>query len=172
MRGKEARSIVGIVDSGITPAHAGKSEIRALRFGIHQDHPRTCGEKIVAARTKLHSGGSPPHMRGKVLHLFQRVSGKGITPAHAGKRPKRGRSSTRIWDHPRTCGEKNFAVYFKHISTGSPPHMRGKVTVCCDGNDDAGITPAHAGKSNEQLDFLTTGKDHPRTCGEKTKKIP
>ena len=56
--------------------------------------------------------------------------------------------------------------------TGSPPPMRGKVVSVFSGSVSLRITPAYAGKRN----FLTTitynAKDHPRLCGEKTKKIP
>ena len=35
-----------------------------------------------------------------------------------------------------------------------------------------GITPAHAGKSTIQGGAYVPEQDHPRACGEKTKKIP
>ena len=34
------------------------------------------------------------------------------------------------------------------------------------------ITPAYAGKSKKQKGSLIMIEDHPRLCGEKTKKIP
>ena len=34
------------------------------------------------------------------------------------------------------------------------------------------ITPACAGKSRISPGFLLSYRDHPRVCGEKTKKIP
>ena len=34
------------------------------------------------------------------------------------------------------------------------------------------ITPAYAGKSREYLQNIKETQDHPRLCGEKTKKIP
>ena len=50
--------------------------------------------------------------------------------------------------------------------------MRGKVIhvpVC---KSLAGITPAYAGKSYLFNAFHFVFWDHPRICGEKTKKIP
>ena len=35
-----------------------------------------------------------------------------------------------------------------------------------------GITPAYAGKSPYPVALTLSGGDHPRVCGEKTKKIP
>ena len=70
----------------ITPAHAGKRSPENFR---------------VYGRT-----GSPPHMRGKVLHALQVVAAPGITPAHAGKRNISILHRLGHGDHPRTCGEK------------------------------------------------------------------
>ena len=50
--------------------------------------------------------------------------------------------------------------------------MRGKV---CSSHWDFNanrITPAYAGKSHFMGVALPSFKDHPRLCGEKTKKIP
>ena len=50
--------------------------------------------------------------------------------------------------------------------------MRGKAVSYPLGALEAGITPAYAGKSHEKLDIFHAERDHPRICGEKTKKIP
>ena len=78
---------------GITPAHAGKRQAGYTCFEGQGDHPRTCGEKSCCGFHTASISGSPPHMRGKVLldaPFFQQF---GITPAHAGKRLKRSRST-------------------------------------------------------------------------------
>ena len=50
--------------------------------------------------------------------------------------------------------------------------MRGKAAALCELALDVGITPAYAGKRKTSA-FIEYGfKDHPRICGEKTKKIP
>ena len=49
--------------------------------------------------------------------------------------------------------------------------MRGKVPVFPALHHWRGITPAHAGKSMLLPMQTVTGKDHPRPCGEKEKKI-
>ena len=38
--------------------------------------------------------------------------------------------------------------------------------------EEAGITPAWAGKSHSHVPYLVSCEDHPRVGGEKTKKIP
>ena len=50
--------------------------------------------------------------------------------------------------------------------------MRGKVGDTLDGGMVAGITPAYAGKSRRTRLHHKAIWDHPRVCGEKTKKIP
>ena len=86
MRGKADPAPVPVPDTGITPAHAGKSNSQSLRELAGQDHPRTCGEKVVPEGGDATWTGSPPHMRGKAVNHVVVQSDFGITPAHAGKR--------------------------------------------------------------------------------------
>ena len=92
---------------GITPAHAGKSSVINQTCSFGQDHPRTCGEKKVMRGGKDKKMGSPPHMRGKVVHFFGAHLPAGITPAHAGKSGTLPGAWPHARDHPRTCGEKS-----------------------------------------------------------------
>ena len=55
---------------------------------------------------------------------------------------------------------------------GSPPRMRGKGAPLRADPADDGITPAYAGKSRGNRREQAIKQDHPRVCGEKTKKIP
>ena len=50
--------------------------------------------------------------------------------------------------------------------------MRGKGLPGFDEIMNAGITPAYAGKSFFCPNRILWDRDHPRVCGEKTKKIP
>ena len=70
------------------------------------------------------------------------------------------------------CGEKTVYINSGGGDVGSPPHVRGKAvahdaTVFCNG-----ITPACAGKRTQTSLVQRITRDHPRMCGEKTKKIP
>ena len=49
--------------------------------------------------------------------------------------------------------------------------MRGKDIRQTERRIQPGITPAYAGKSSISRDSLTTLKDHPRLCGEKSNII-
>ncbi len=106
-------------------------------------------------------------MRGKgtFANSIQRLSG--ITPAHAGKRSSKWTARTRSWDHPRACGEKQCVLVDRYSFPGSPPRMRGKVSVSSETARPLGITPAHAGKRILSLFKALSRRDHPRACGEK-----
>ena len=85
MRGKGSiQNFLGFV-VGITPAHAGKRRLDRRPCLISRDHPRACGEKVVAVRESPVCAGSPPRMRGKGIQTIVQSIHLGITPAHAGK---------------------------------------------------------------------------------------
>ena len=69
----------------ITPAYAGKRTVPIIWNWHTQDHPRLCGEKFDAPSYPALEAGSPPPMRGKAGMAALLTTGKGITPAYAGK---------------------------------------------------------------------------------------
>ena len=93
MRGKGPAMSPGHITCGITPAYAGKSPGDENRQDAARDHPRVCGEKKIANSDELAVEGSPPRMRGKVAMFCCAVGAHRITPAYAGKRLKRSRST-------------------------------------------------------------------------------
>ena len=106
-------------------------------------------------------------MRGKVSFTLAADVCRRITPAYAGKRTEGSFSYETSRDHPRLCGEKFDQMCFAGRDPGSPPPMRGKVTVNPDGSVTHGITPAYAGKRPFAVNKTPAGGDHPRLCGEK-----
>ena len=95
-----------------------------------------------------------------------------VSPAYAGKSDRTFRAGRASWDHPRICGEKASAAGHCSTDTGSPPHMRGKGQTARKVVVELGITPAYAGKRRQTGNPPHGAEDHPRVCGEKTKKIP
>ena len=93
MRGKGFALCNALRCRGITPACAGKSWSNALPCSRREDHPRVCGEKFFAAYGAMPLSGSPPRMRGKEVGVSASVLVTRITPAYAGKRLKRSRST-------------------------------------------------------------------------------
>ena len=152
MRGKETDSRRQCCSAGITPAYAGKRTLFCLAGRRNRDHPRVCGEK------SMYSGV-----------FYERYR---ITPAYAGKSFPAGCPRSRSRDHPRVCGEKPRRPPAAAVGIGSPPRMRGKDSIMDGLQGVHGITPAYAGKSCSSCRCSSRRWDHPRVCGEKTKKIP
>ena len=111
-------------------------------------------------------------MRGKAQNRCERWRVHRITPAYAGKSFTWVEFATTAEDHPRLCGEKRSPCYKFSGAYGSPPPMRGKAEKLRPVTVSRGITPAYAGKSSPNTLLLISAGDHPRLCGEKTKKIP
>ena len=152
---------------GITPAYAGKRSNYKHYIFRRKDHPRLCGEKS-GCRCPLDSRqGSPPPMRGKVIHTLVRITVYRITPAYAGKSLLGSHNVTNLEDHPRLCGEKSFLHSLTVTVKGSPPPMRGKGKAVYFRRTFLRITPAYAGKSIRNQHSPHVPEDHPRLCGEK-----
>ena len=172
VRGKDQIALVDCRQQGITPACAGKSMLVTVGCLLRWDHPRVCGEKHYADNYDKLPTGSPPRVRGKGPRKARHTRPDGITPACAGKRMAQTRTTSMSWDHPRVCGEKDHARHDTHARTGSPPRVRGKDCLASLLLRPIGITPACAGKRRRATWNQKQSGDHPRVCGEKTKKIP
>ena len=131
--------------------------------------PRICGEKQRRAMGSSSERGTPPRARGKGSGRSRGLHRPGITPARAGKRAMKQTPSLLVWDHPRTCGEKDTSASTISATTGSPPHVRGKAVPARLFPCKKGITPARAGKSGVVPHAPAQPADHPRACGEKGK---
>ena len=109
-----------------------------------------CGEKGGIVQHPDKQLGSPPRVRGKDSLTSGYFPQGGITPACAGK--------------------SNPGIGFFLSIGGSPPRVRGKVCWSLSRGSCTWITPACAGKRALCVWLALTGEDHPRVCGEKTKK--
>ena len=172
VRGKDSFRDRCDADMGITPAGAGKRIGCWLDALGMRDHPRGCGEKPQRGRPQEDEGGSPPRVRGKAPARARSSAALRITPAGAGKRPASPKSARTSGDHPRGCGEKSGLKDIMDRYTGSPPRVRGKGDSVIVGGHGSRITPAGAGKSPVSGHVRIDRRDHPRGCGEKTKRIP
>ena len=135
----------------ITPAPAGKTSSQVKKEKAGQDHPRTCGENKNLTVILRMEQGSPPHLRGKHLPCFTSLASTGITPAPAGKTQMNLKKCWLIGDHPRTCGENSRIASRINRNTGSPPHLRGKLSFLITLTNCPRITPAPAGKTFSNL---------------------
>ena len=95
---------------GIIPACAGNSELRELQADRKRDHPRVCGEQMIASNLSGAKAGSSPRVRGTEILCI--IAGRliGIIPACAGNRHRIKLRGYNAWDHPRVCGEQLLIV--------------------------------------------------------------
>ena len=111
-----------------------------------------CGEKDIDMVSAAAQIGSPPHVRGKAPVRVYHVFSFGITPACAGKRKQDNGRKSKSGDHPRMCGEKSLFFMASVELKGSPPHVRGKEIESVKSDVENRITPACAGKRNQNSD--------------------
>ncbi len=172
MRGKVISIFAKRKNTRITPACAGKSRLSTAKPFCIWDHPRVCGEKDSLTVDGKRHLGSPPRVRGKATIAVSRSVRVRITPACAGKSVIIISEGIIMKDHPRVCGEKCSNSEPNNCHLGSPPRVRGKATIAVSRSVRVRITPACAGKSPSDFLPIREIMDHPRVCGEKTKKSP
>ena len=145
-RGRLRLRFSQLIDTGITPACAGKTFPDSSPTPDSPDHPRMRGEDRLRLSVGAECGGSPPHARGRLGSAPAREPSRRITPACAGKTVRSRLTCTMLRDHPRMRGEDG--------------------TWMSGGRGGCRITPACAGKT--QTPARNTGQcpDHPRMRGE------
>ena len=152
-RGKEIVDVTEWPTNRITPAWAGKSAHELFEVIPNEDHPRVGGEKGSRYREQVRALGSPPRGRGKDHRPPTGSSPSRITPAWAGKSPTLPESVRGLRDHPRVGGEKLELENALLLNMGSPPRGRGKGPGSAGACARHGITPAWAGKRDNNNDF-------------------
>ena len=126
LRGEEHRGVAAALDVGITPAPAGRSNLKVCNLLFHGDHPRACGEKLTTTSPNRRCLGSPPRLRGEAYPVYHLPLLARITPAPAGRSNTPLISKCPFWDHPRACGEKRYGFKESQKKQGSPPRLRGE----------------------------------------------
>ena len=92
---------------------------------MDRDHPRMRGEYLNGIGMANLCSGSPPHARGILPAVPERVALVGITPACAGNTYSVKLFFSVLRDHPRMRGEYfDWSTRIKN-KMGSPPHARG-----------------------------------------------
>ena len=84
-RGKPHLVVVGEAIRRLIPAHAGKTDLRALGAGACAAHPRSRGENIQTCVQVAADLGSSPLTRGKPHLVVVGEAIRRLIPAHAGK---------------------------------------------------------------------------------------
>ena len=131
----------------ITPARAGKTKQQPFQQGPVRDHPRSCGKDKILEVPKPRQQGSPPLVRERPRGQDSRHGDFRITPARAGKTFLSTCGSSRMGDHPRSCGKDKRASIILAAKLGSPPLVRERQHSLFKIINNNRITPARAGKT-------------------------
>ena len=105
-------------------------------------------------------------MRGRPLRTKAAEKEIRNTPAYAGKTFYRGTKYSRLWKHPRVCGEDCRSGRRLNTSMETPPRMRGRRSSYIQRYTAGGNTPAYAGKTKRRCLLQMRIRKHPRVCGE------
>ena len=146
-RGKHARGPRAATDTGLIPAHAGKTTPDRHSPSASWAHPRSRGENTAPKRPSAASVGSSPLTRGKLRRTRSSRRRRRLIPAHAGKTSVSRRSAASPWAHPRSRGENLHACIPTDYQPGSSSLTRGKLWRLPCGLPGCGLIPAHAGKT-------------------------
>ena len=104
-QGKPQPVLSSLKQSGLIPAHAGKTGTASSRSSRPRAHPRSRGENSVVALAYLARRGSSPLTRGKPFRVCQAGKREGLIPAHAGKTHWESPPARPPRAHPRSRGE-------------------------------------------------------------------
>ena len=171
MRGTRRRSSGLHAVPGIIPAYAGNTNYPIFSACNRRDHPRVCGEHDFDQLAGFRRQGSSPRMRGTPGGRAVGRCHPGIIPAYAGNTWWLSPSLVGNRDHPRVCGEHNKLRAVFGVPAGSSPRMRGTLFRLSAILKHAGIIPAYAGNTWWLSPSVIGNRDHPRVCGEHSKRL-
>ena len=115
--------------------------------------------------------GSSPLTRGKPLDYGCDRHLMGLIPAHAGKTCAFLIVLADGGAHPRSRGENVSGSYPATWQLGSSPLTRGKRFLFVGGDCQAGLIPAHAGKTGLACATTAPLGAHPRSRGENSQLV-
>ena len=153
-RGKPDSSAGPRRGRGLIPAHAAKTTLPQPRAGTPRAHPRSRGENSSSARPGDLVCGSSPLTRGKQPVNNDPIVVIGLIPAHAGKTEARTKRPLAAGAHPRSPGANTASAACCGTTPGSSPLTRGKRRRRALPVVEAGLIPAHAGKTSGPLSHI------------------
>ena len=168
-RGKPSRRKTPTLNTGLIPAHAGKTVASWRIRQAARAHPRSRGENYRPGHCEHRCDGSSPLTRGKRFGVEVAAVGGGLIPAHAGKTPPARAAYLPGRAHPRSRGENASASCAYPSTPGSSPLTRGKRPHERNAEMHIRLIPAHAGKTSCGRSTARAGTAHPRSRGENSR---
>ena len=146
-RGKPPAVLPPSRDTGLIPAHAGKTAKIRQSEACPRAHPRSRGENGEGFWEMVSASGSSPLTRGKLRAVAYLATALRLIPAHAGKTAAVDTMPDTLRAHPRSRGENDKALNSIQSGTGSSPLTRGKRIRGAFNRVYTRLIPAHAGKT-------------------------
>ena len=146
-RGKTLHAARDVPNARLIPAHAGKTRRPRRSWRRSWAHPRSRGENGGWDTPISDWRGSSPLTRGKPSSSGLVTTPSGLIPAHAGKTRSAASIRRNSQAHPRSRGENPGNRSRRPPPSGSSPLTRGKPPGVNAAYLDAGLIPAHAGKT-------------------------
>ena len=165
-RGKLHVRVVPVNGGRLIPAHAGKTPPRKPPWTSTWAHPRSRGENLSSRPWRDGGRGSSPLTRGKRPARQPGHAVRGLIPAHAGKTVLGTPTKPSDRAHPRSRGENRRWGASPWPPGGSSPLTRGKRLIARPTGPQAGLIPAHAGKTPSPSSPCSSRMAHPRSRGE------
>ena len=156
---------------GLIPTHARKTGLASRSRRGGWAHPRSRGENRAKFVDDGRNWGSSPLTWGKQPHDSAENSGRGIIPAHSGKTARRRRTLRSRRAHPRSHRENVDGQRETAEEWGSSPLARGKRDHLRDRLHDAGLIPAHAGRTCVRYTGCRRSRAHPHSRRENSPMI-
>ena len=165
-RGKRTEPAGQLLQRGLIPAWAGKTDPARPRGRSRTAHPRVGGENAPQSAKAAGRRGSSPRGRGKRSHDHRLPPPLRLIPAWAGK--------TKTWfiermargAHPRVGGENLTGRQGLGKTWGSSPRGRGKLDAEGQAALRGRLIPAWAGKTCVRRRAAWPTTAHPRVGGE------
>ena len=151
---------------GLIPARAGKTRLSRRAAASSRAHPRAGGENAHRVMRPSARVGSSPRGRGKLNPDRAQAGEARLIPARAGKTVCSIIKASVAAAHPRAGGENNARRGMRYRGAGSSPRGRGKRGDGGDDEEDGGLIPARAGKTDRRSRRSVVHSAHPRAGGE------
>ncbi len=165
-RGRRGQRIESPRLGRFTPACAGTTTWNRPTSAAVSVHPRMRGDDQGRESRARLPRGSPPHARGRQPGHYPHNPAARFTPACAGTTSRSSACPVVLSVHPRMRGDDRMCTSPVSISTGSPPHARGRRHLGDRLHGLLRFTPVCAGTTHTGQPIIGWQPVHPRMRGD------
>ena len=147
IRGKLRSADLALLESGLIPAHTGKTRSSLSSRTTPRAHPRAYGECPPTTTSIMIRLGSSPRIRGMLISVWVVRFPAGLIPAHTGNAIFGTEPWAGLWAHPRAYGECLAPSTPELERRGSSPRIRGMLESPAWVERSTRLIPAHTGNA-------------------------